>query len=80
VIDSETREALIAVCETLKAEFRYLGALQNSHVRLYEAVKVEMPKIEKRYRGRSPAGIREHPGTAAQIQLIDALLKQLKKS
>jgi len=79
VIDSETREALIAVCETLKAEFRYLGALQNSHVRFYEAVKAEMPKIEKHYRDLSPVGIQNHPGTAEHIRLIDALLEQLKK-
>jgi hypothetical protein len=80
MIDSETREVLIAVCETLQAEFRYLGALQNSHVRFYEAVKKELPEIEKAYRENPPANIRDHPGTAERIQLIDALLEKLRKA
>jgi hypothetical protein len=78
-MDSEVREVLIAICETVQAEFRYLGALQNSHVRFYEAVKSEIPEIEKHYRDLSPVSIQDHPGTAERIQLIDALLEQLKK-
>jgi hypothetical protein len=70
---------LIAVCETLKAEFVYLGSLQNSHVRLYEAVKREIPEIEKLYRDLPITAIAEHPKTAEQIQLIDALLLKLQK-
>jgi hypothetical protein len=77
--DTEIRDALIAICETLKAEFRYLGSLQNSHVRFYDAVKAEMPEVEKRYRERSPQGIRDHPETSERIQLIDELLKKLRK-
>lgn len=78
MIDSETREALIAVCETLKAEFRYLASLQRALVGLYEAVKSEIPNVEARYREQA-IQIREHPGTVEQIQLIDALQKQLEK-
>jgi hypothetical protein len=77
-MEQETRDVLIAICETLRAEFVYLGALQNSHVRFYDAVKKKIPEIEQYYRDLPMTTIAEHPKTAEQIQLIDALLKKLR--
>jgi hypothetical protein len=77
-MDNDIREALIAICETLKAEAKYLASLQRGLVGFYNAAKSELPNLEARYRGQV-IEMEEHPATAEKIQLIDALLEQLKK-
>jgi hypothetical protein len=78
-MDSETCRVLIAICETLKEEYVCLGAIQNSHVRFYEAVKRELPAVEKNYRDIPLTTISDPPGIVEQIRLIDLLLDRLKK-
>ena len=77
MIDQETRDALIAVCETLKAEFRYLAALQGQLAWLDDAVRKAVPQVMTV--SKEPFVFQEHPGTVAQIRLIDALLEKLRR-
>jgi hypothetical protein len=43
MIDSETREVLITICETLKAEFHYLASLQRGLAEMHAALMQEFP-------------------------------------
>jgi hypothetical protein len=78
MIDFETRQALIAICETLKLQSMYLAALHRSVVRMYEATKMEMPSFEPAYDATNPE-MQEYPGNAELLRKVDALLSQLKK-
>ncbi len=76
--NEETRDALIAICETLKAEFRYLTALQGQLGWLDTVVRKAAPEIVNA--SKSPYTFLPHPATDAQIRLIDELLEKLGKA
>ena len=77
-MDSGTREALIAVCETLKVEAAQLVTIDSALATLYEALKVELPGLEKRLKGQAPS-IRGSLDVGERIRSIDVLLEQLRK-
>jgi hypothetical protein len=77
VIEQETCDALVAICETLKAEYRYLSSLQGRLVWLDQTVRKSVPAVAS---STEKIPFEPHPETAAQIQLIDALLEKLQKS
>jgi len=76
--DSEISETLIALCEAVKAQSRYLGELHRSLAALYDAIKRDHPEIEAAYRGEA-SPIREHAGIRELFEQVDGLLQQLKK-
>ena len=78
--DDETREALVAICEVLKVEYKYLGSLQRGQAALFDALKKEIPTIEQRYAESAKQAFgQDYPGTAERLEQLDALLQQLKK-
>ncbi|MGC2697502.1 MAG: hypothetical protein WA738_17075 [Candidatus Angelobacter sp.] len=77
--DFETRQALIAICETLKMQAVYSASLHRSAVRLFEALKKELPNLGEAYDSVNPE-IRDYPGSAELLQKVDALLAQLQKT
>jgi hypothetical protein len=78
-MEQETRDALIAICETLKAEHLLLAHLQNSHVRFFAAVKHELPAMEQIYREIPMTSFSDPPENDERIRLIDLLLSKLRK-
>jgi hypothetical protein len=78
VNDVETREALIALCEAVKSEFRHLYALHSALTRMFQALKEEVPGLENRYRQQGFL-IEASPELREQLERVDALLQQLKK-
>ena len=78
--ETDTRDVLIAICQTLKAEYVYLGSLQRSVYALIQALKIGNSAIEDLYDQQIRKAVSiEHPATAEQIQRVDALLEKLKK-
>lgn len=77
--EAQIRETLIAICEVLKAEYKYLGSLQRGQSALFDALKKEIPMIEQRYAesARQAFG-QDYPGTAERLEQLDALLARLK--
>jgi hypothetical protein len=78
-MEHETRDVLIAICETLKAEYLFLASLQSSHVLFFEAVKRELPSVEQTYRDTPMTTTSEPPVIDERIRLIDLLLTKLRK-
>ncbi len=76
-MEQDVSDALVAICETLKAEYRYLSSLQGRLVWLDQAVRKAVPAVAS---STEKIPFEPHPETAAQIQLIDALLMKLRKS
>jgi len=72
----ETREALIAICETLKAEYEYLSSLQGRLVWLEHEIREALPSVAK---SKTKVPYESHPGTVARIRQLDALLEKLGK-
>jgi hypothetical protein len=77
-MDSETRDALIAVCETLKAEAEHETVIHSLLGRIYEALKIAVPGFEKAYGDQNPQP-RGSLDVGERIRSIDALLKKLRK-
>ncbi len=78
MIDPETREVLINVCEAVKADLRYLLALHRSLAALYDAIKRDHPEIQQAYQEEATP-IREHPEAHETLDRVDELLQQLRK-
>jgi hypothetical protein len=76
-MEKDVGDALVAICETLKAEYRYLSSLQGRLVWLDQAVRKSVPDVAS---STEKIPFEPHPETAAQIQLIDELLTILRKS
>ena len=79
MMDFETHQTLIVICETLKMQALYSASLHHSAVRLFEALKKELPNLGQAYDSVNPE-IRDYPGSAELLQKVDALLAQLKKT
>ena len=76
--DSEIREALISICEALKAEFGYLSSAQRNFFSLCQALKAEFPAVEERFRSQIVLS-QEQPDRQRLLERVDALLEQLRK-
>lgn len=76
--DSETRAVLIALCESVKAEYRYLWGLHGSMTRVLAALNDKVPGFADSYQAQ---GIlpQEFPDIRARLERLDELLQQLKK-
>ena len=74
--NQETRDALIAICETLKAEYEYLSSLQGRLIWLDQEVRKAVPAVAE---SEAKVPFESHPETVAQIRIIDALLEKLEK-
>ena len=78
--NQDVRKILITICEILKAEYKYLASLHRGQIATYEALKKELPEIEIRYTAEAEQVFgQEYPGTAENVQQLDALLQQLSR-
>jgi hypothetical protein len=80
VSDSETRETLVAICETLKAQYIALGSLQRGFYAFFQAAQHYHPDIQEKYDKAAVLALSsDNPATREQIERLDALLQQLRK-
>jgi hypothetical protein len=81
VIDPESREVLISLCEIVKAQALYLNSIQTGMVRIFEIAKEEIPTFEARYteRVKSDLFYKEYAGAREQLQTLSSLLEKLRK-
>jgi hypothetical protein len=80
--DSETREVLISLCETVKAQVLYLNSIQTGMVRVFEVLKEEIPTFAERYTQRASTDLfyKEYAGAREQLGTLAALLERLRKA
>jgi hypothetical protein len=76
-MDSETREALILVCDALRAQFDYLSSAQRLIVSLGEAIAQELPVVEAKRRALVILS-EDRPERQQLLAQLDALLEQLR--
>ncbi len=78
--EPETRETLIAICESLKGQYISLGSLERSFHLLFQVIEHYHPDAGEQYDAvASKALWQENPATRERIEQLDALLQQLKK-